>query len=51
MTRAEALELAQKTVNGMGTNARGYNDNSLESRVAATLRVANFLMESTNDDE
>ncbi|MFD8318892.1 hypothetical protein [Kitasatospora purpeofusca] len=50
MTRAEALELAQKTVNTMGTNSRGYNDNSLESRVAATLRIANFLMENADDE-
>lgn len=44
MTRQEALELALKHVNTLGTNTRGYNDNLLESRTAAVLQFAEFLM-------
>jgi hypothetical protein len=44
VTRAEALEMATKTVTTVGTNARGYNDHSLAERVAAIERLARFLM-------
>ncbi|MFB7947005.1 hypothetical protein ACFC6L_19055 [Kitasatospora phosalacinea] len=52
MTRAEVLDLAQKTVIAMATNQRGYQDQPLEARVSAVLRIANFLTptgESTDD--
>ncbi|WP_406087462.1 hypothetical protein [Kitasatospora purpeofusca] len=53
MTRTEALALAQKTVTEMATNARGYQDQPIDARVSAVLRIANFLTtptgESTDD--
>ncbi|MFI1521688.1 hypothetical protein [Kitasatospora cineracea] len=52
MTRAEALDLAQKTVTAMATNTRGYQDQPFDARVSAVLRIANFLAptgENTDD--
>ncbi len=53
MNRPEALALAQKTVTEMATNTRGYQDQPIDARVSAVLRIAEFLTaptgESTDD--
>lgn len=54
MTRTEATALAQQTVSQMATNQRGYQDQPLDARVSAVLRIANYLTpptgENTDDD-
>jgi hypothetical protein len=45
MTREDALKEAQELVKAMATNSRGFMDGaSFESRVSATIRIAEFLI-------
>ncbi|MER5894755.1 hypothetical protein [Streptomyces sp. NPDC001876] len=44
MTREEALNKATEHVNKLATNARGYQDVTLNNKVDAVERLARFLI-------